>query len=378
MSVTRIQSFFIFIVSIFYGSRGSLEEIYGDDNGIINIGLIVGNLYSRKPELRVMLTSLLEFVSCSIDIHIFLSTKNNNRTVHFIESYFSSQSRKVHGVQFYIYQNKSIQSYFNSFPTNFDRTALVKGIPDQIFPQTINKILFVDFDTIILEDICPHYRILAENVNSYSFLIAPEFSSIYDKNIGKANKFSVGVKIPLELQWSHREFNGLNTGVMMINLAALRSSNNTFNWSELFIRTIRNYSNQMELLEYGDQNVFNLIATTSSTSPLNTSSTISKEIQLSRSLIGILSPKYNYQLIGYPDPINLSNIYDNLLINIDNIVILHGNNKYFHRKITSGIHPSLLRLFQLFNSPPANLSREVISKQRKDAKVALKMNISII
>jgi hypothetical protein len=185
--------------------------------------------------------------------------------------------------------------------------ALRRASPELLdLPPHITNVMLLDFDILLIRDICPMYYDLQhqlEGDNKPAALLAPDMSAMYAR-VGALRRFiSDQTRIPDEHRWSDSFF-GMNSGVVFVNLTAMRFMNWTSTYIDLM--THNSFASIADLLRLPEQNIFNMMAVASNLTAVQ-----------------YMSPAYNFQLFT-SHPRLWRRLYRDRW-GTDNITIMHGN-----------------------------------------------------
>lgn len=300
---------------------------------------------SRLPELQSSLVSVAYFRTCPVRFHIVtdsLSTRlpvaDQLTNIWFLGgNHYTRFASPSVSVDQYAIESMPWQDWLRNIQTFDDawhRDALKKLILEKILPDTVQQSIFLDYDTIVVQDVCAMARnVFSEMKQQHPkawMAMVPEMASYYRDRQGKI----FAAPIPPALQLYPDEWGtagGLNTGVIFANLSRMR----TERWDLLWTSEVERVNNIAQepsvhylLFELGDQNVFNLV--------------FRKHPQY----VYVLDHSFNFQLAHLQPPV-LQALVCKLASRIQ---ILHGNSAYFLQAKALGFKT---RIWDLF----ANLTR---------------------
>ncbi|KAI9337550.1 nucleotide-diphospho-sugar transferase [Obelidium mucronatum] len=267
----------------------------------IHLGWIAEKAPSRYAEMAVLLTSILESRTCPINLHFAVDVSSQATIQGFLGDLIS---RKDLHLKVHFHSIDRVQQTLKDLETSFSsRWALYKTSPELVFPSELDDILLLDSDMMVLTDVCPAYYRLQKDVANTCALIAPEYEqwSAYAPN----NQHAM-LAAPLKPEHEHYDPNvkmyGMNSGTIMSNLAMMRKVNWTDTWMTLVHQSP--WSTYPNLLEFGDQNVLNLVA------------------KIYPNLVSSMSFDYNYLA-------HIAKFGVSLKTHVDDVVIVHGSSGHF-------------------------------------------------
>lgn len=244
----------------------------------------------RYIEALTSLASLLYYRTCPITLHLLLYRRDVPEFVSFQERHRASSAwfatdmaenahRPLCGApaqpppvvfNYILLDNKPIADMlFGELPYEECRQkdAVHKLIMEKLLPNTVDRVLVLDFDTLVVRDICLLWREAFEELSGGSddastpfMALAPEMAPYYSKvEVGRLLRFPSEDK-----SWLPDVFTGLNSGVIFMNLRAMRDEH----WDDMWSSTIRAWYREYHwvhpsprwfMFALGDQNVFNYV-----------------------------------------------------------------------------------------------------------------------
>ena len=170
-----------------------------------------------------------------------------------------------HPVSAYLFnQDAHMDKYMGLKDNSQHRDSLLKLVIERVLPSDLHRVMHIDFDTLIVRDICEVWREVWSEMNQRAketgvrplFGITPNMD-VDDTSPGMAFKFP---------SHSHslapERFTGINIGVIAVDLQAAREEN----WDLMWIRGVLSYAQaagstdrMFQLYKYADQNILNVV-----------------------------------------------------------------------------------------------------------------------
>jgi len=268
----------------------------------------------RVIEALTSISSMLHYRTCPVTVHI---AGNLHDKQTWFDPYFRRNYDPDVDFHFIDLNKHPIEEYYlhglPSFRESGHRDARLKLVVDRLMPLSVKQVLVLDYDTLVLDDICQMTSSVFRNMNktgSAFIAMAGEMAVYYVERPAQHLIAFPGTKSMDPQHW-----NGLNSGVIFMNLEEMRRQH----WSDLWMNDLQ-YAKQMYreavpsiewfLFELGDQNMFNFV------------------FRLHPNYFLELDNTYNFQLF------HISNTNPALLRSLvcqhaDHLKILHGNSYTF-------------------------------------------------
>ncbi len=201
-----------------------------------------------------------------------------------------------------VQEKRSGSQFYHTF-------AHYKVSPDRLFPD-VRGILLLDFDTLVLSDMCTvAHGVFAKMSAQHTLLaMAAEMHPTYVPN---AEYQYLTYYLPPHLKWAD-DWEGVNAGVIFADLAAMRAYGWTDRWQAAI--ELPQFADKPNLLLWPEQNIINLMA---------------------RTYPAIMLPLpsgFNFQLLsweaqGWARPEGLRHLF---LEHVAEVHILHGQSRAWH------------------------------------------------
>ena len=229
-------------------------------------------LYLFKSPPSRMLTDPPRVIEILTSISSLLHYRTGPVTIHIAGNVFDKQvwfdpffQRQNYTYNFIDLQSHPIDEYYlHNIPTYIQsghRDARLKLVVDQLMPSSVKKVLVLDYDTLILVDVCRMMERVFDMMDNTSTFIAMagEMASYYFEYLGESL-----FAYPATKSWDSQRWNGLNSGVIFMNLEEMRRQH----WNELWYAELKNakllYPDAVPSVEWflfglGDQTMFNWV-----------------------------------------------------------------------------------------------------------------------
>lgn len=284
----------------------------------IDLGFVISMLVQeRKQLLFTALNSLFYFRTCPLNFRLALDEQTQEVFDEFIRRTRNDAPELLENVTFTSYDTATVIKTTANLRTGYNyRAALYKTSPEIIFIDVM-EIMILDFDVIIVDDICilfeRHMKQVRDSPQAIMGL-APEFSSLYDPTKTDRPGYSQFGMTPsntteIYRNWAGDKWSGFNAGAYVCHLQRMRQNGWTEYWTKLL--TLKPWSRiKKNILELPEQNMFVLAS------------------RLNPSWFITLTPTLNFQLMYIDRGIVLDARV--LAKHFQDVVILHGNAKFFH------------------------------------------------
>ena len=230
---------------------------------------------SREMEGIVALMSLAYYRTCPVTLHIVASTSDQLSFRDVERRHFSVNSPQepqwwyksdmaVNGRNRQINSNPIIPPpmYFRYsnlddhplsayvFNLSVNETVvrqvdgMLKLVPERLLPDDVERVIMLDFDTMVVRDICEMWREVWSEVETQAnennvvpfFGFTPEMGPYYDHPIGHVLSFQTD-----EWNLAPGIYYGINSGVIIADLKAARSEGWSMMWMRQVLAFVRAY-----------------------------------------------------------------------------------------------------------------------------------------
>ncbi|XXQ33458.1 Nucleotide-diphospho-sugar transferase domain-containing protein [Plasmodiophora brassicae] len=222
----------------------------------IHIGIIFDNESgTRFLELKTLLISLIETMSCPVHLHFVNDDATRQRVDDLLGPYVAHPD--VYALEAHHHTPDAALQAVASLRTRWpSRFALLKLTPEFLFPADVADVLVVDTDTLLIADPCPAYYRLRQDSQGYAALAAPDLAPWGKSAYGPGANFE---RWTAPLRADHAvilddiALYGMNSGVIFYNMGRVRQ----VQWTAAFMQAM---PDDDEVLNLGDQNVLNIMA----------------------------------------------------------------------------------------------------------------------
>lgn len=198
----------------------------------------------RFPEMRAFLNSLNYYKTCHLDFH-FLAAPNIQEALR-LENLTHYSDFDTH-----FYELPSDVEEYVGLTVGFrNKAAMLKIMPELFLPNHVDEIVIIDFDTLVLHDICEALDALRSFTQTELYGAAPEHTDWY------YTQSDLGFPIPEQSPYRNEQYLGINSGVMFVKLDRLRARKWT-PWWKATIKSKMVAANDSNILKLGDQDVWN-------------------------------------------------------------------------------------------------------------------------
>jgi hypothetical protein len=155
--------------------------------------------------------------------------------------------------KFHFYEIPRDVEQYTGFQIGFrSKVAMLKVMPDTFLPERVRELVIIDFDTLVLVDICDALNDFDSRFKKTTLYAGvPEHGNWYN-----VNNPDMGLRIPSDSPHKVKDYLGINSGVLFVRVDRLRQFNWRQKWHSAISKKMTNVGND-NFLSLGDQNVFN-------------------------------------------------------------------------------------------------------------------------
>lgn len=214
----------------------------------VNMFMVLDNeTANRLPEIQAFLNSVLYYKSCHVDFHFLLSPNMRNILQSLSLSHDADYTFNYFDIP------ADVEEYIG-MPVGFrNKATMLKVVPELFLPDHVKDVLIIDFDALVLHDICDSFTVFQAFSETEMYGAAPEFSPWYHSYP------ELGFSIPVDSPYRLPQYLGINAGVVFARLDKFRAQNWTSWWKHAITLKMEE-ANDTSILRLGDQDVWNYMA----------------------------------------------------------------------------------------------------------------------
>eukprot|EP01102_Stenamoeba_stenopodia_P014556 TRINITY_DN4845_c0_g1_i2.p1 TRINITY_DN4845_c0_g1~~TRINITY_DN4845_c0_g1_i2.p1 ORF type:complete len:440 (-),score=65.45 TRINITY_DN4845_c0_g1_i2:8-1279(-) len=230
------------------------DEIQGE---VVNIVVIAGGNKTRRiEELKAMIHSLLYFRTCPLHFLVITDSVAKNA----LTSFWKNLTKTEPKIKVSFYNLESSLVVLCQYPDRFYPGSRLKACLDAILQPDIEKVIVIDTDSMVLEDV----RYFWDEFRNFTPEHSEANNCIGGLDLPEVTAPAIGNTIEMTVYYEQNtKFGadpdrrlgfGLNGGIVMLNLQRLRK----IGWNDLWKRELAALDNSsLPTLDLGDQDVWN-------------------------------------------------------------------------------------------------------------------------